>query len=86
MWIIAKRRFLFINPKTDEQYACIANDQPEEAPDWIKEDDLFKLAKKEKSLIVTEAPEAEEEDEKKDDRVKHTKPATSAGLPAGWKK
>jgi hypothetical protein len=91
MWIIAHRRFLFINAVTQEQHAVAATGQQEEAPDWIKDDGLFDLARKEKSIVVTEAPPAEDEDEKPvDPRVRHVKSGT--GLPAAapptaaWKK
>jgi hypothetical protein len=84
MWIIAHKRFLFINPETGEQHQVQASAQQEEAPDWIKEDGLYDLARKEKTLVITEAPPAEEEDEVKDTRVKHIK--AGSGLQPTWKK
>jgi hypothetical protein len=83
MWIIAKRRFLFVNPETEEQHTVTASGEAEEAPDWIKQDELYNLARKERSLMLTEEPPAPEEDDKEDKRVRHVK--QTSGLPT-WKK
>jgi hypothetical protein len=89
MWIIAHRRFLFINPVTQEQFAVAATAHQEEVPDWIKDDGLFDLARKEESIVVTEAPPVKEEGETPvDPRVRHVKSGTGlpAAAPAAWKK
>jgi hypothetical protein len=62
-----------------------ANDHaPVYAPDWIKEDDLYKLVKKEKNMLVESVDGPSEEDE--EPKPKHPSQQKGSGLQSGWKR
>lgn len=105
MQIISKKRFQFIRSEIVENPAnpnekfhkiletCIveASTNPQVAPDWIREDGLFALAKKDKSLmvVIVENEESEEKEEKpKKTASPATPPATGLapvkGAQGGW--
>lgn len=89
LWFLPKRVMLFQRDEVKEgvqivhdQFKLIPNKDernPVQAPAWIKETEFYKLLKKDKAILETEAPESEEEFDK-------PQKAGAAGLPKAWQK
>jgi hypothetical protein len=98
--VIAKKSFMFVNDdvfqndKTGEQVSVVketftlpVSADPQAVPDWVPKTDLFKLAVKDKSLVLTQ------DEVPNDDAGDGKKGTSSAGLKGhqhtatpGWNK
>src|ERR1700758_4875015 len=54
------------------------------APDWIKEDELWKLVRKEKNMLVESVDGPSEDEDEQPEVPKHK--AQKTGLATGWKR